>query len=340
VTLQDGWDRPQDDPLDERGDPGATDVVEPVAAPAPPPNTLPSNASFSERYRGTEWGIPTAPQPATVAATPTARGGAVVVGGGILALTAVAALALFMFQGRGAEPALPAGAVRLPEASAVATEKPGRVTKTSVVNAFVKRVNAKNFAYTVEFSAAFTATEYNSYEVASMSGAMDIRSQDFSGQWRIHIINGQNAEVAMVFKGKNGYVRLPEEGWECAGKGPRPNVNAFAGLTAARDLQYEGIKTKNGARLHQLRATKPRAINPWVLQDSEWAKATVKGVIYDVYVNDSGVPVVSTFTARIRVPDGVAKTEIKIVADYRFRNVGRPVDIKAPADVCEGQVPA
>jgi hypothetical protein len=114
-------------------------------------------------------------------------------------------------------------------------------------------------------------------------------------------------------------------------------------MSKAADLRYEGIRTRSGARLHQLRAVSPLRINPWVLQDPEWADASaIKGLIYDIYVTDDGTPVSATFTARIRVadPDGVGKTEVKIVADYRFRNVGRAVTITPPAGVCNTQAGA
>jgi hypothetical protein len=337
-TAADGWDPIPTSFPDGGGSAGAP----PVTFPTPPPGE--PGGSFSERYRGTEWGAP--PEAALAVGTVPAGGRTrattgIAIGAGVLAMAAVVAIAFAVMQGGSSGPEVPADALRLPPSSpGPATAAPGTVTKAGVIAAFVKRVTAANLGYHVEFSAAFTATAYYNYEVANMAGTMDIRGQDFAGNWRIHIIDGQNAEVAMVYLGKNGYVRPAEEKWTCAAKGPRPQVNAFSAFKAAKDVRYEGIVTKDGLRLHRLRATRPLQINPWVLQDPDWAKATVSSVVYDIFVNDDGLPIVATFTARIRVPDGVAKTEVKIVADYRFGNIGAPAQIKAPAGVCKNQAPA
>jgi hypothetical protein len=326
---------------------GAPQTHPPATLPAAPAVAGQPGGSFSERYRGTEWGGPAQPAlalgPATVASRPRASTG-IAIGAALLALAAVVAIAFAIMQGGSGGAQVPAGALRLPPGSPEpATAAPGTVTKAGVVAAFIKRVTTPNLGYHVEFSAAFTATAYQGYEVASMAGAMDIRGQDFSGTWRVNVITGQNAETAMVYLGKNGYIRPPEEGWNCAAaRAPRPQVNAFSAFKTAKDVRYEGIVTRNGQRLHRLRATRPLQINPWVMQDPEWAKATVSSVVYDMFVNDDGLPILSTFTARIRVPDpdGVGKTELKIAADYRFRDIGRPAKITAPAGVCKNQTPA
>jgi hypothetical protein len=317
-------------------EPDAPADPEPPVAAAPPPPAEPGK-SFSERYRDTEFAgaVQAAGGP-----KPKKRRGrvktALSVGSALLALGAVALIGMTVLQGGGLPsiPNLP-DVLPLPSSTPAApSATPRAVTKAAVINAFIKRVTAKNLGYHVEFSAAFTATAYDNIEVANMAGTIDIRGRDFSGTWRVHIYDGRNAETAIVFLGKDGYVRPPEDQWECVPpKTRRPQVNAFAAFKTAKDVRYEGVVTKDGQRLHRLRAVKPLQTNPWVLQD-DWATSPISGVVYDVLVSDLGVPVSATFNARMRVPDGVGRTEIKIAADYRYTNLGRPAAIKAPAGVC------
>jgi hypothetical protein len=331
------WGQPPQPAPADSADPEPS--ASPVASTPPPPAD--PGVSFSERYRNTEFA---GAVQAAGGKLPKRRGKvmtALTIGSAVLALGAVALIGMTVLQGGGIPsiPKLP-DILPLPSSSPAATATPGTVTKAGVVNAFIKRVTAKNLGYHVEFSSTFTATAYDNTEVANMAGTIDIRGQDFSGTWRVHIYDGRNAETAIVYLGTNGYIRPPEEKWECVPpKTPRPQVNAFSAFKAAKDVQYEGIVTKDGQRLHRLRAVKPLQANPWVLQD-DWASSPISDVVYDVLVSDAGVPVSATFAARMRVPDGVGKTEIKIATDYRYTNFGRPAQIKAPAGVCKSQTPA
>jgi hypothetical protein len=313
----------------------------PQVASTPPPPAEPGQ-SFSERYKNTEF----AGAVQAGGKLPKRRGKirtVLMLGSGVVALGAVAMIGMTVMQGGGIPniPNLPKLPDILPSSSpSAATATPATVTKAGVVNAFIKRVTARNLGYHVEFSSAFTATAYDNTEVATMAGTIDIRGQDFSGTWRVHIYDGRNAETAIVYLGAKGYVRPPEEAWECVPpKTPRPQVNAFSAFKAAKDVQYEGIVTKDGQRLHRLRAVKPLQANPWILQD-DWARSPISDVLYDVFVTDAGVPVSAEFAARMRVPDGVGRTEIKIATTYRYANIGRPAQIKAPAGVCKSQTPA
>jgi hypothetical protein len=323
---------PAPEPAD---DPGPATHV----ASTPPPSAEPGQ-SYSERYRNTEFA---GDVQAAGGKRPKRRGRVKTVltlGSAVIALGAVAMIGMTVMQGGGI-PNLPNLPDILPSSSpAPATATPGTVTKAAVVNAFIKRVTAKNLGYHVEFSSAFTATAYDNTEVANMAGTIDIRGQDFSGTWRVHIYDGRNAETTIIYLGANGYVRPPEEAWECVPpRTPRPQVNAFSAFKAAKDVQYEGIVTKEGQRLHRLRAVRPLQANPWILRD-DWAKSPISDVVYDVLVSDAGVPVTAEFAARMRVPDGVGRTEIKIATNYRYANIGRPAQIKAPAGVCKSQTPA
>jgi hypothetical protein len=319
------------------------DQAEPARdfVPATPPPPAEPGQSYSERYRGTEFA---GDVQAAGGKRPKRRGRVktlLTLAFAVLALGAVAMIGMTVMQGGGI-PNLPKLPDILPPSSspATATATPGPFTKAGVVNAFIKRVTAKNLGYHVEFSSAFTATAYDNTEVANVAGTIDIRGQDFSGTWRVHIYDGRNAETAIVYLGTKGYIRPPEEQWACVPpKTPRPQVNAFSAFKTAKDVRYEGVVTKDGQRLHRLRAVKPLQANPWVLQD-DWAKSPISDVAYDVLVNDAGLPISGNFTARMRVPDGAGRTEIKIATDYRYANIGRPAQIKPPAGVCKNQTPS
>jgi hypothetical protein len=344
------WGQPADPSVwGQSGQPEAPAAAEPDPAPAPepvpsiPPPPAEPGRSFSERYRDTEFA---GAVQAAGGKKPRKRRGIVTtvltLGSALLAMGAVAFIGMTVLQGGGLPsiPGLPDGSPVASSSPVPPTASPGSVTKAAVINAFIKRVTAKNLGYHVEFSAAFTATAYDNTEVATMAGTIDIRGLDFSGIWRVHIYDGRNAETSIVYLGKTGYVRPPEESWQCvAPRTPRPQVNAFSAFKTAKDVRYEGIVTKDGQRLHRLRAVKPLQANPWVLQD-DWAKSPISDVAYDVLVTDQGLPISGTFTARMRVPDGVSRTEIRIATDYRYTNVGRPPQIKAPAGVCKNQTPS
>jgi hypothetical protein len=139
-----------------------------------------------------------------------------------------------------------------------------------------------------------------------------------------------------------GFVRLPEEDWKCLGELPnRPQVSPFGQLKSADDVSYEGIKQEQGYTFHRLRISGGSSIAPWMADDPVLRDADVRALVYDVFVTEDGTPSRAEFAARIRVPNGLRKTELKITGDYHFRGVGEEKRISRPMAGCGSrEVPA
>ncbi|MGI8704150.1 MAG: hypothetical protein ACR2JZ_06530 [Candidatus Limnocylindrales bacterium] len=308
-----------------------------------------SRQSYSERYRGTQWGTPAdAISGATVVpvgndARTGRRSRPLLLVAGMVAAAIIAGLTFFVLQApQGSAPAA-AGPTTSPDASRSArlpSPSATSVTRTSVIKAFVATVTEDDFGYSLKFTAAYTATEYGGYEVARLNGDLDVLGDDFYGSWRTRTSSSTDA-YSVTYQGQYGYARLPEEDWQCLGTDqPRPNVNPFRGLEGEKDVRYEDAQTRDGHRLHRLRITRQLDLRLFASGEDFFVEPDLRGAVFDIFVRDDGTPVRADYTARYRVAvETLGKTEVRLESDYRFREVGDEVKIPRPPDVCEDYEP-
>lgn len=151
----------------------------------------------------------------------------------------------------------------------------------------------------------------------------DVSGQDFSGQMSIAFEH----TVLIILVDGAAYVRQSQRWRQMAGFAQTQPLNPF-GLLETDDLAYAGTATIDGRPLHQLQTEK------WIggeLQAEEFETIELESSLFDIYVDDEGIPVEARLDFTITgttESGGAARLNYFVV--YRFSRVGEPVTITAP----------
>ena len=329
----------------------------------PPPSVVPppSGGSYSERYRGTQWGAPVAPTPAIQ--PPTTRSGSrVVLAIGVVLLVVVTLGSVLLL----ARPPAPAQALALasaapgtPASSAAATAIPGPSADASapseprtspspspdatpaptaqppqdgsVAARFAARVADPQVSFHVEIRGRFAFGN----ETGRLDCSFDVAGPDTRGRMRIS--QGRvSVEAEIIVKDGSGYVRPAGEAWtrddSAASSGTSADpFGGASGMDTLDGLSYEGTVRMDGVTLHHLRL--PRI--DWrlvgsALLDANQGGMRIRDLDYDIYVTNAGIP----HSARISFDgtsiDSGVRVDMTFMIDYRFSRFGRPAGIEAP----------
>jgi hypothetical protein len=277
--------------------------------------------SYSEKYRGTEWGQPVEPGP--TAPQPSQSGGG---GGGrfmvvILGLVVVAGLV-----GVGAfilsQPAAPTRPVYGARNTAAPTPDRG-----PLVASFVELTKRPDLTYHWHLDSSIQA----GFSAMDITADMDVAGKDQAGT--ITFAQGKQKIVAeMVVKKGVVYTREAGGRWR---KGDIPAdeapVDPLTSVAAGATFLYAGSERREGSRVvHQLRSKN------WVLNDvqkiaaSQGMSVKVASTRFDVFVSEKGVPEEGRFTARMSMVVDGQKINVTVSGSYTFSRFGEPITIKAP----------
>jgi hypothetical protein len=275
--------------------------------------------SYSEKYRGTEWGQtveppPTAPQPS--------QGG----GGGrfmvvILGLVVVAGLA-----GMGAYILSQPGAPTRPVYGARSTAAP-TPDRAPLIASFVELTKRPDLTFRWHLESSIQA----GFSAMDITADMDVAGKDQVGT--ITFAAGKEKLVAeMVVKKGVVYVREAGGRWTKGGiPADEAPVDPLTSVAAGATFEYVGSERREGSRVvHQLRSKN------WVLNDvsriasAQGMKVRVASTRFDVFVSDEGVPEEGRFTARLSMVVDGQKINVTVSGSYTFSGFGEPITIKAP----------
>jgi hypothetical protein len=326
-----------------------------------PPPALSDGSSYSERYRGTQWGAPVAPTP--VMQPSTTRSGsrvALAVGGVLLVVVTLGsflllarppaptrALALASAAPVTPAPSAAATAVAGPSAGAPASSVPGTSPSASpdatpaptarpprdgsVAARFAARVADPQVSFHVAVRGRFAFGN----ETGRLLCSFDVAGPDMRGRMRIS--QGRvSLEAEIVVKDGNGYVRPAGEAWTRDDSAASSGMTADpfggdSGMDTLDGLTYEGTVRLDGATWHHLRL--PRI--DWrlvgsALLDANQGGMRIRDLDYDIYVTNGGIP----HSARISFDgtsiDSGVRVDMTFTIDYRFSRFGRPARIEAP----------
>jgi hypothetical protein len=275
--------------------------------------------SYSEKYRGTEWGHsleppPTAPQPS--------QGG----GGGrfmviILGLVVIAGLA-----GMGAfilsQPAAPTRPVSGARSTAAPTPD-----RTALIASFVELTKRPGLTFHWHLDSSIQA----GFSGMDITSDMDVAGKDQAGTVTF-AVGKQKVVAEMVVKKGVVYTREAGGRWR---KGDIPAdeapVDPLTSVAAGATFEYVGTERRDGSRVvHQLRSKN------WVLNDvqkiaaSQGMRVRVVSTRFDVFVSEEGVPEEGRFTARMSMVVSGQKINVTVSGSYTFSRFGEPITIKAP----------
>lgn len=277
--------------------------------------------SYSEKYRGTEWGQALEPPPS--APQPSQGGGG---GGGrfmvvILGLVVVAALA-----GMGAfilsQPAAPTRPVYGARNTAAPTPD-----RTALIASFIEFTKRPGLTFHVRLDSSIQA----GFSGMDITSDLDVAGKDQAGTMTFKL--GKEKVVTEIVV-KDGVVYAREGGGRWS-KGEIPADQApadpLASVARGATFQYVGSERREGSRVvHQLRS------KDWVLNDvqriagNQGMRVRVANTRFDVFVSEEGVPEEGRFTARLSMEVSGQKINVTLTGSYTFSRFGEPITIKAP----------
>jgi hypothetical protein len=274
--------------------------------------------SYSEKYRGTEWGQAVEPPPS--APQPSQGGG----GGGrfmvvILGLVVVAGLA-----GMGAFIlSQPAGPTR-PVYGARNTAAPTPDRK-ALIASFIELTKQPGLTFHLSFDSTIQA----SASAVDFDAEMDIAGADQATTMTL-VSGDEKVVMELVIKKGVAYGRLAGGRWNKVSADDAPK-DPLASIARGVTLEYAGNERRDGDRLvHRLRS------KDWLLNDIEnlpglqGASLEVVSTRFDVLVSDEGVPEEAQFSARLAMDYEGRRILVTMKGTYTFSRFGEPITIKAP----------
>ena len=262
--------------------------------------------TFSQQYRGTEWGEPLEPGPPVVESGK--RRSRILVVLGVAAIAAALA-----WTGLGGRLPLP-GAAPTPGPNGPHAQR------------FLKTVTKDPLSFRVAYRAVLEARGLE----ATLTGRIDVSGRDFRGE---ATIQRGTARVAfdVVYKKGRAYTQLPKIGWTVVPPeetGASPNV--FESLSTRSRLVDLGQVKRGGRTLRQLRTTDWLAGDLNRLVAGTVASPKVEKSTTDFYVTAAGIPVEAALKADLSAVVGGKRTTVTLRATYRFSRIGTPVRVTAP----------
>lgn len=277
--------------------------------------------SYSEKYRGTEWGQELEPPPA--APQPSHGGGG---SGGrfmviIMGLVVVAGLA-----GVGAFILSQPGAPTRPVYGARSTAAPTPDRK-ALIASFLEFTRTPGLSFHVRLDSSIQA----GFSGLDITSDMDVAGKDQAATMTF-VVGKEKVVAEMVLKDGVVYAREGGGRWT-KGSIPAGEVPAdpLASVAAGATFQYVGSERRGGSReVHHLRS------KDWVLNDvsriaaAQGMKVRVASTRFDVYVSDEGVPEEGRFDARLSMTVSGQRINVTMSGTYTFSRFGEPITIKAP----------
>jgi hypothetical protein len=274
--------------------------------------------SFSEKYRGTEWGQSTALPAAPVVADGGPRVLPLVVG--VVLLAVVAGLGIFAFAGAASSPSTITRVSLSPTA-------PGRQTATQVaLDRFRKLTADERLPHHVSYDGLVRSIGLQ----FQLKGDADVVGTDMAGEFTFRWM-GQSATADVVIVDGAAYGRLKdvEGGWEkLDGFESTTPANIFPAIRAA-EIEPLDRATRGSRRLHQLRTSEWVGADPAAIVGDPSVKATVARSELNLYVEDDGTPVEALLQSTIRFEDRDS-IDLHMEVRYLFSAVGDPVEIAPP----------
>jgi hypothetical protein len=263
--------------------------------------------TFSQQYRGTEWGEPLEPGPPLAASGARRRSRILVVLG---AAAIAAALAWTTLGGR------------LPFPGASPTPGPNGV----FAQRFLKVVTKHGLAFRVSYRAVLEAPGL----ATTLSGRMDVSGDDFAGPVTVQRGTARLASD-VVFKSGRAYARMPKIGWTVIpGEETGASPNLFENLSSRSRLVDLGQVKRSGRTLRHLRTTDWLGGEPNRLLAGHGAASKVETSMTDFFVTGAGLPVEAALKADMSAVVGGKRATVTVRATYRFTRLGSPVRITAP----------
>lgn len=267
--------------------------------------------SFSEKYRGTEWGLPLE-EPV---APPPSRGRAI--GRFIVSLFAIVVLVglvgagAWLYLGSQQGSALGPGA----DPSAEPT------TEASVPrDRFIDLMSRQP---PLPMHVAFQMTVATGSTEVLMSGEMNMAGDDSAGWMTLATADG-SATIDYVILADKTYLRQPGGAWQLGPQTEAMSYNFSVDELARADLTDLGLVERDGRSLYQLRARRfPDELErrlPGMVESSR----------LDVFVTDLGVPVAMETDVTLRVEKDRQRASVELRSVVEISRFSKPVKITAP----------
>jgi hypothetical protein len=276
--------------------------------------------SYSEKYRGTEWGQPVEPPP--MAPQPSQGGGgggrAMVVILGLLVIAGLGGMAAFILS----QPAAPTRPIYGARDTAAPT-----IDRAPLIASFVEFTKRPGLTFHVRLDSSIQA----GFSGLDITSDIDVAGKDQAGTMTFAL--GKEKVVTEIVL-KDGVVYAREGGGRWT-KGAIPADQApadpLASVAAGATFQYVGSERRDGDReVHLLRS------KDWVLNDvqriasAQGMKVRVASTRFDVFVSDKGVPEEGRFRAQLSMTVEGQRINVTLTGTYTFSRFGEPIIIKAP----------
>jgi hypothetical protein len=268
--------------------------------------------SFSDQYRGTEWG-PSADPPGDPLPPRSPRGGLLSKILAILAIVAViggvGAGGLFLLSNNQA------GASPSPTASPTPRPSP-----TVALQRFLKLSANPRLSYHMKFSMLVDTAGTD----VDMRGDMDVSGSDFKGT--VTLKSGSDVvRLEMIEKAGKTYGRTPGGRWRLLPPDDSPDTaNPFQMIAAENALTDIGVVKLGGKSLHRLHMSELPNADQFL--KSAGLSGTIDTFSFDAYVTDAGVPVQIVIKMKVSMGSGSATVSMS----FNFSNWGKAVRIVAP----------
>jgi hypothetical protein len=274
--------------------------------------------SYSEKYRGTEWGQPVEPGPTAPQPSQSGGGGRfMVVILGLVVVAGLVGLGAFIFsQSEG--PNRPVYGARRTAAPTI--------DRAPLIASFVELTKRPDLTFHLQFEGTIQAGGF----WMTIATETDVAGKDQAGTMRFEVAQDKAASEYVL---KDGVIYAREVGgrWQ-KGNIPRSQLpeDPLESIAGGATLEYMSPERREGREVHRLRS------RDWQLNDvqeiaaSQGLRLRVIDTRFDVWVSDAGVPEEARFTAHVRI--GTEQREIRMTmrGSYTFSGFGEPITIKAP----------
>jgi hypothetical protein len=299
---------------------------------------------FVDRYRSTRWDD----SPGKTPPVARSRRGILpwpVAIAGLLVLVAVAVISAFVFVGQKQPTGLAAfrqlspppqpsvwivpptsaasGGVALPTAP-VTPAPDWRMDAHHPARLFIDQMTNVNASFHIAAQMSTTAGGY----VANVTASIDISGDD-SALSMLMTSATTSLHMRTVTKGQYHYVKIDDRPWVRTVVTQRlDDVFGDATGDSYGRLEYAGVETVDGVRLHHIRLPVPGPGAGNAIIEITQAPASF---VWDIWIDDAGTPrsarLVSYVVARL---DG-GDYGVTLTSDYLFSNFGQKITIKRPA---------
>jgi hypothetical protein len=275
-----------------------------------------SGGSFSERYRGTQWGQPTGP--ASPPPQPRGTGPLVAIGVILLAIVGgVVVLALF-----ASRPPTTGGPP--PPTGPPATPRPTPGVEVRVLDAFWVRIRDPHASYKVAAQGRVRVPG----EAVSFSMGLDVAGDDYAGR----ISFGTDLRNAPIVR-KDGvvWVRTADGRWlDHKSNAAVYRQTPFMGLRNASELAYDGPVKVEGETLYRIVSTDRYRPGGGLILDPGSLSVFVDSVRLELLVTETGVPRQASFRMEMGGRDARGEPVGLATASYTFTKFGSAFTIEAP----------